>query len=556
MAASDTPARGVRFAAPDEPLKPEETSSRPRRWIWPAALAVAAVALFLCYWRIADTVPANADGSDQVLQAWDMWHGNWLLSSWIVGDVSYWTTEIPEYILVELVRGGFGPWVIHIGAAITYALLVLAGGVAARGRAAGREGLVRFLIGSGIMLAPQLPHAGHLLVSQPDHIGTQLPLLIIFIVLDRAPRRWFTPVAITLMLTWVVISDRVAVFDAALPLTAVCGLRVLWALVRKSGRRLSVLSEQWFEIALAAAGLVAFGLAELVVRAIKALGGYSSLPLPSKLMHLRDIPHHLSVTAKGILSLYGADFSWGMSAGSVIMAVIHLAGVILALCGFFLAVRRFFSTDELILPVMVTGIVFNLGAYFFSTVPATWFDTREIVAVLPFGAVLAGRQLAGPLMRMRLEPWLAGVLVCYIAMLGYDVAQPATLDTEHAIVPWLEAHHLSTGIGTYTEDNLISVDSGGKINVYTVTWRKSGAVARAYESKLSWYNPKLHYANFVVENSADQIRVSLVPMRDIIALAGPPAHTYHYQTFTVLVWNSNLLADLGHPPSAFPGDVP
>jgi hypothetical protein len=205
---------------------------------------------------------------------------------------------------------------------------------------------------------------------------------------------------------------------------------------------------------------------------------------------------------------------------------------------------------------MVTGIVFNLGAYFFSTVPATWFDTREIVAVLPFGAVLAGRQLAGPLMRMRLEPWLAGVLVCYIAMLGYDVAQPATLDTEHAIVPWLEAHHLSTGIGTYTEDNLISVDSGGKINVYTVTWRKSGAVARAYESKLSWYNPKLHYANFVVENSADQIRVSLVPMRDIIALAGPPAHTYHYQTFTVLVWNSNLLADLGHPPSAFPGDVP
>ena len=41
-----------------------------------------------------------------------------------------------------------------------------------------------------------------------------------------------------------------------------------------------------------------------------------------------------------------------------------------------------------------------------------------------------------------------------------------------------------------------------------------------------------------------------------LALAGPPAHTYHYGTFTILVWNHNLLADLGSPPSSLPGDVP
>jgi hypothetical protein len=38
--------------------------------------------------------------------------------------------------------------------------------------------------------------------------------------------------------------------------------------------------------------------------------------------------------------------------------------------------------------------------------------------------------------------------------------------------------------------------------------------------------------------------------------AGPPAHTYHYKTFTIMVWNHNLLANLGRPPSALPGDVP
>ena len=47
-------------------------------------VAVAAVVLFLCYLRLSGTIPANADGSDQALQAWDMLHGNWLLSGWTV----------------------------------------------------------------------------------------------------------------------------------------------------------------------------------------------------------------------------------------------------------------------------------------------------------------------------------------------------------------------------------------------------------------------------------------------------------------------------------------
>jgi hypothetical protein len=238
------------------------------------------------------------------------------------------------------------------------------------------------------------------------------------------------------------------------------------------------------------------------------------------------------------------------------VAIVHLAGVALALWGFCLAYRRFFSSTDLIVPVLATGIVFNIAAYVFSVVPSTWFDTREIIAVLPLGAVLAGRQLAGPLGRARLEPGLAVVLACYAAALGYGAVQPPVADSEQPVVSWLEAHHLSTGLGAYTESNVITLDSGGRVAVRTVTWLPSGAVPRAYESDASWYDPRLSYANFVVTNSADGGGVSLIPHRDIIALAGPPARTYHYKSFTIMVWNHNLLADLGHPPSASPGDVP
>jgi hypothetical protein len=548
--AGETTGQSVRVEPPAEPLTTAETGrSRLPRWLWAAGLAVLAVVLFVCYVRLSRTIPDNSDGSDQALQAWDILHGNWLMRGWTVGDVSYYTTEIPEYMIVEKIIG-LGANVIHVGAGLTYTLLVLLAGWLAKGQARGREGVVRALTASGIMLAPQLGHGVHLLIQQPDHIGTQAPLLLTFIVLDRGPRRWYIPAAVTAMLTWVIVSDRVAVFDAALPLAAVCGLRVLWVLVRDR----KSLASQWFELSLGAGGIVSFGLAELVVLIIKHVGGYTSLPLPSKLTALSTLPAHTVLSIEGILNLYGADFvglSWGWT---LVTALVHLVGVALALAGFFLATRRLFSGD-LILPVMATGIVFNLVFYILSTVPATWFDTREIAVVLPFGAVLAGRQLAGPLARARLEPVLAVVLACYAAALGYGAVQPPMSDNELPVVSWLEAHHLTTGLGTYTESNLLTLDSGGRVAVRTVAWQHSGAVPRDYESEASWYDPRLSYANFVVMNSADGSGTSLIPRNDIIGLAGPPAHTYHYKTFTIMVWNHNLLADLGHTPSAFPGDV-
>ena len=103
----------------------EPNGNRLARWAWLAAFAVAAVVLFVAYLRMSRTYPVTADGADQALQAWDMLHGNWLLHGWTIADVTYYTTEIPQYMLIELVRG-LGPDVLHIAGASTYTLLVLA----------------------------------------------------------------------------------------------------------------------------------------------------------------------------------------------------------------------------------------------------------------------------------------------------------------------------------------------------------------------------------------------------------------------------------------------
>jgi hypothetical protein len=99
--------------------------------------AGAGVLLFLAYLSESRTLPVNSDGAGNALEAWDMLHGNLLLHGWLLTDVSFYTTELPQYMLVELARG-LGSDVIHVAAAVTYTLLVLLTALLARARATGR----------------------------------------------------------------------------------------------------------------------------------------------------------------------------------------------------------------------------------------------------------------------------------------------------------------------------------------------------------------------------------------------------------------------------------
>src|SRR5215467_7384735 len=130
-------------------------SRSPRQWVTPAALTGLGVVLFSAYLAEAQKLPIFGDGSAQALQAWDMLHGNVLLHGWALSDVSFYSTELPQYMLIELIAG-LDPEVVHIAAAMTYALLVVLAAVLAKGKATGSEALVRVLIPIGIMLAPSL----------------------------------------------------------------------------------------------------------------------------------------------------------------------------------------------------------------------------------------------------------------------------------------------------------------------------------------------------------------------------------------------------------------
>ena len=560
-----------------------------RRLLAAFAVGGAAIGLFACYLRVSATFPAGSDGASNALEAWDLLHGNWLLHGWTLTDVSFYTTELPEYALVELARG-LGADAVHFSAAITYTLLVLAAAALARGRARGGEGWARALIAAGIMLAPQLGNGIHVLLSQPDHVGTQVPVLAIFLLIDRAPRRWYTLAAIWVLLTATVVADKIAIVDTAVPLALVGLVYAIWpSTVRRGGRpelgpdasgrsprpRVRAAADaprrQSFELALVVAVACAVGAAELIIIGINRLGGFALMPVQTGIVTPGRIPGHLSMTLQDTLNLFGADVGAAQPGPQTVFAWLHAPGIALAATALVLALWRIRGREDLVTSVLAVGLVVTLADFVASTIPATPFDAREMAAALPYGAVLAGRVFgpwltssprhASPGWRSRLSPAVAVLALagcCQLAALGYAATRPAAVGPEQPLAGWLAAHHLTTGLGTYTEDNVTTLDSGGAVRMLTVAWRtpaNGGTVPRLYQSSASWYDPRTADANFVVTGTADGGAADLIPRAEILALAGPPARTYHFESFTIMVWNKNLLTLLAAPPTVLPGNI-
>lgn len=533
--------------------------TRARKLAAPLATTLVVAGLAWCYYRISWTVPPNSDGPANALQAQDMLHGNWLLKGWTLTDVSFYTTELPEYAGIELFRA-VGMGVVHTAAALTYTLLVVLAALLARGSARGGAGLARALTAAGIMLVPQLGSGAFVLLLSPDHVGTQVPLLFGWLVLDRAPRRWYVAGFIGLLLAWVQVGDRIALLAAVLPLTVVCVVRVAVAGWRRAAA--------WFELSLAAAAIVSVFVARAVSRLIIA-HGYTLYPVPAKAAPLGLLPVHLKLTGRGIAQLFGADFA-GISGGpAIFFAAVHCAGLALVAVAFVLAVARPHKLD-LVSQVLVAGIVSTLAAYALSNTPGVVFGTgyaaREMAAVLPLGAALAGRMIgpwwpgrnrspAGAARWRGSARLLAGgaVLAGYLAALLYSSAQPDAPGTQADLVRWLLAHDLTTGLAT-RNSQLMTVESGGRLHMLVSysPWQRVHGVL--YQSRASDYDPRAHDATFVVAEipaGATPVSSDEISVAETAATFGRPARRYVYDGYTILVYRENLLTLMPPPQPRF-----
>jgi hypothetical protein len=547
------------------------------RWHWPWLAVLAGIAvLFYCAQQQARQMSVQSDGAAIELEAWAMLHGNLLLHGWYLSDVSFYTTELPEYALVEIVRG-LNPDVVRLCAALTYTLLVVLAAALAYGARPvdKRSAAVRAGIAVAVMLGPTVS-ASSALLNDPDHTGTAVPILFALLILDRGGRRWWVPVLVAAVLGWALVGDSLVLLIGVAPLVAVCGARSFGLLAL----RRAPLSAAWYDLSLAAAGVAAVVVASVLNALIRARGGF--LLNPDKAHYVvvsAAVPGNAAVTFENFLSLFSADFFGARVNDRMLVTAVHLVfagmvagALVLALRGLRcdfprahypdsgaprlvphprpgLDLRPRPSSDlggDLIAQLLAVAIVINLVAYGL-LYPASTSLVREIAPVFGLGGALAGRMLGEPLLRRRLEPLLAigglaAIVTLVTTLLAVVPGQPASA----SLARFLSGQHLRNGLAGYWNADSTTLVSGDRVVMRSIRFSPGhGLSGYRWELDGPLLDSSVNDVNFLVATAPDPRSKATVTSAEAVAQFGRPSREYRYQQYVIMVWRKNLLNELG-----------
>jgi hypothetical protein len=466
----------------------------------------------------------NSDGANNVLQAWDMLHGNYGLHNWVLGDATYYTLDLPVIAITEIFLG-LHTITSYVASALIYLIVVACAVAMAVTDSRGPARAARSAVVVAVMAAPLLANVLTPL-GQPDHTGTSAILLAAFLLIDRFGGRRFMPPLLCAILCAGQIGDGTIRFVAVPAIVVVSVYRVLAA------RKIRVADS-----AIAVAAVASVPLTTVVRAEMLRMGAYSMIAPKTSLSPAAQLPHHAALALHQIRMLFGTIVVPGAVLGSAGTAF-GLACLLAAAFGF-LRVAWTWRTARRAEQLLCVAIVVNVAAYIFSTIPVP-SNNYELVAVLPCGAILAARGLVpGRIAGQRTARVVVAVAgVAALFPLAAAATMPSAAQRTAPLAAWLEAHGLRYGIGWYWDASMVTVQSAGRVQVRAVWPAGQGIGAYDWETDAPWYDPSQHVATFVVTPLAHQ--------QDWFTGAiynhfGRPAATYREAGVLISVYRKNLL---------------
>lgn len=535
---------------------------RPILWIGAHAAVVeaflvlpVAALLFVLYHHLVATVPFNSDLGFKPLEAYDVLHGNPMLRGWIDQSDTYYLTVLPVYVFAVAIHG-LSPTVVNVVSAGYYTLTTLAVAALARAGLPRRDQLLAMLVAFGLVAAPAVSGAGWVenppegaavLIAGPGHTGTVLFVLLALLCLRASHHRARIPLALlaAVLLTVDVASDPMALFAGVLPIALVHGLRL-------AGRLPEGVMDDGLDLGVAVlAGLLGLALARVLYPAI----GYQVLSPAFAFVPLTDILPNIAGAINFWLPMFGAQFlgqPLSLHTGEQLFRLLGY-GFTVAACLMvgvqsIRALRRRNrheqASDPLVLAqTLLAVVVCNLAAVSLSTLGAGGYNGRYLVPAVLAGAALTGRVAPAMLTRFRWRAIAAAISICYIAFLPLSLRYAARALPMYGVSTWLEAHHLDHGLAEYWAATNITVTSGDKVQVRPVMDSDGKIAPQWFVMKLSWYRTT-SYANYMVIDSTPGRPTEAIA----VASFGTPAYVTQVDGFTIMVWNHNLIPQLGPRP--------
>jgi hypothetical protein len=519
------------------PLTDSQPVARPpvRRLVAALAWLVGAAVVYTLFLLITRGEAFSSDPSNNALQAWDMLHGHLLLHDWILGDVTFYTFELPLIALVE-VFFGLTTTSLAVSVALIY-LAVTACAVAVAvtgGRAAAR--VARAGVTLAVLVAPILITSVRWVpLGFPDHTGTTVFLLVSVLLIDRLLGRWITPPLLCVLLAAGQLSDVTVRYVFIPAIAVVCLYRMLAA------RRVRTA-----DAANLAAAVVSFPLS-LVVRAVlRHFGSYLMRTPKTSLSPLSAWPHNAVLTWHALRMLFGQVSNVGAAPAATANAVFGACCMLAVAAGLARVLWRW-RTVSRAEQLLAAVIVINIASYLVSTLAGPK-SQHDLVAVLPCGAVLAARALVPD----RLPDWRKALVACAVAVCVALVPLSAVAASSKptgghyvTLIGWLRGQGLRYGLAGYWQASAVSLESGNQVQVRTVLVKGREITPQYWETNTLWYDPARYYANFVLAN----ITGAGLPA-SYEQVFGRPASTHRVGNVEVMIYHKNLLRQVQ------PGKIP
>jgi len=491
-----------------------------------STIGVFLLLLFLAfiYNSLFWTIPRSSDNAALILEASSFLHGNLLLRGWSLAPDTFWTIDIPINALLMAIRG-FTPSLMYNAPALIYALVVVVSLALVKNTGTLKDKLPNLIVSLLIIGIPS-PMLTYLASHNPSHIGTILYFLVALFAMERIKPNRLRCLVVFAILTLAYIGDPFALYIFLAPLLIF--LCVRWY---HGTRKLD-------DLFLIASTIAVIPATQLVLLAVKLLGGFYSYPANTTFATFTDLSKNISLTVQGVLSLFGVDF-FGQSIASrgAIESLVRIPLLVLVAYFSYRTVKGFINRSvkyDAISEILSLSIVFDVLSYIFSDNTINIMTARYLFPVVVFGAIIVGRQLVIRDTSRANYLILIGLFgVTCLFFLAPRITAPIGSSPTAQVESWLLSHGYKYGYGAYWEASIITVETSDVVRVRPVVTDGSGKIVPFnWLSDQSWYSEP---ANFLVYDTSGYGGVN---MSSAVRTFGSPSQVVKIGDYTILTWKN------------------
>lgn len=508
-------------------------------------------ALTVFYLGVSYNVPYTSDNASMLLEAKSIVDGDTFLKGWTLSTVSYYTTEMPFYI-IGIWLFGFSEKVIYLVTAINYALLtltiiyitstwqpVLPGPrgfsltASSSGSGSNRNDGVISIRTIAISLCLSLFIAALIPtweLHSPVHIvGFTYCLWSIFFLkkIDQ-PTHLVRLVGWGFLLLLAFFGDNFTIYAWGLPVIIILSVKAFTE--KNKSNSIKYLVTIFLSI------LLSKGILYL----ISANGGLSIPGVVDefKFVDYPMIGNNLYLFFIGLFDLFSVNF-FGQPIFSIntILSSFHVLGLAL-FCFVVLWSVKHFRKLSTIQQILTVGIVLNLAEYLLGNVSINRATVRYLMPSLIYSILLMTSLIGeGTLLRYPSKYLLPVCILIGLSLIPalsfYEPELPVSNLSEFLI-----SQHLQNGYGPYWVASITTVHSGGAVSIRPVICT-GGKSMKPYDwlSEEDWYQQR---STFLVVDRSEKEKSYNITEKTAVSAFGTPRQIYRIDGYEILVWDKDI----------------